>query len=479
MQETSASTPNTSESVAHFDSGSFRDRNSRVIIHQGQVYRALDSQAASEWHTLKSTRFYARMLDNQQIIGTEESTLEQFHFIDNSQQNWQLLLKHETIDFISYPYEWAFSMLKDAALLHLNILIDAINEDMILKDATPYNIQWRGDKPVFIDIGSFVQLEKGQAWPGYRQFCELFLFPLMLQAHKGVNFHNWLKGSIDGINAEDFANIMSLRDLLRPGVLLHVILQAKLQRRHNDSKTDVQRAMKQAGFSKQLILNNLNGIKKLISKLEPTQQTSTWSHYTEQHNYSSADMQTKESLVDKFIKQGYATAWDFGCNTGKFSRIAARHCRQVLSLDFDSLAIEYLYTNLKQEPINNITPLVFNLADPSPNLGWRNLERKPLGARGSPDIILSLALIHHLVIGANIPLNEVIEYFYTLGGDLVIEFVDREDSMVKKLLLNKQDIYHEYNRETFERLLKQNYSIAEQHTLESGNRTLYYAKRNN
>lgn len=462
----------------HFDEGSFRDRTSRVLIQNNRVFRVLDKCALDEWNFLNECDFFKDCINNKDIVQTTELSLDDFDLPEQLTHRWEAILEHKRIPFISYPYEWSFTMLKDAALLQLDLIEKALKSNMILKDASSYNIQWQGTKPIFIDTGSFVKLPEGCAWHGYRQFCELFLFPLMLQAYKNTSYQPWLRGSLEGISAVDLSNIFSFRDKFRPGVLMHVVAQAALQNRYDDSNNNIQSTMKQAGFKKELISHNISGLKNIINKLQWKQSKSTWSNYTCEHNYTDEDMNGKTEFVRSVTEtRKYKLIYDLGCNTGVFSRIAAEGSDYVVAVDFDALAIDHLYQSLKLESNTKIQPLIGNIADPSPGLGWRNQERKSLTQRSKPDLVMALALIHHLVIGSNIPLDEAIQWFWDLGGDLLIEFVDKQDSMTKKLLLNKEDNYSDYTKDNFEALLKKHYSSIEIKSLSSGNRTLYLARR--
>lgn len=462
----------------NLESGSFRDRTSRVLLHNNKIFRVLDQEALNEWLYVSKQDFYKKYVLNQKIINSEEKPLSAFDISNFPDNKWKALLEHNRIPFISYPYEWSFEMLKDAALLHLDLLAQSLKSDIILKDSTPYNIQWRGTSPTFIDTPSFTKLPKGSAWAGYRQFCELFLFPLMLQSYKGMPFQPWLRGNLEGITASNLLKTMSTRDMFRSGVLMHVKLQAKLQDKYNNSDDNVRQTMKKAGFKKELICHNVTGLKYLIKKLQWKQSTSTWSNYVNEHNYSDNDMEEKKSFVHKITSSNkYNMVWDLGCNTGTFSRIAAESAEHVIAIDYDPLAIDHLYRSLKNEGNTKILPLVGNLADPSPGIGWRNIERKTLQERSKPDLVMGLALIHHLVIGANIPLDEVIQWLAELGCDLLIEYVDRSDSMTQKLLLNKEDNYSDYTQENFEQLLEKYFSSTHKKHLGSGNRTLYFARK--
>ncbi len=460
---------------AGLDPGSFRDRYSRVFIENGKVFRLLSPEAQSAWKALSNSRLYQNATEDGRLIPARIVDREDLK--TGSQGNWSAVLEHPRIPFISYPYEWTFGMLKDAALLQLTLLRDALREDMTSKDATPYNIQWYGSRPVFIDIPSLEPLAEGTPWSGYRQFCELFLFPLMLQAYKGLPFQPWLRGSLEGITAEQMRSLSTLRDFLRPGVFPHVVLQARFQSRYAGHERDVRGDLRRAGFGKALIQRNVDNLIRLIGTLGWGQTRSEWSDYGCTNSYTDTELAEKTEFVKTALaRRPRKLVWDIGCNEGHFSRIAAEHSEYVVALDADPLVVDRLYTDLKRTGEERILPLYVNVADPSPGLGWRNRERRELAERGSPDFILALAVIHHMVIAANIPLDECLAWFAGLGGDLLIEFVDRSDPMVVRLLRNRDDIFWDYTREHFEEALGLHFDILNSRMLKDGHRTLYYAK---
>ncbi len=464
--------------TVQFEPGSFRDRHGRIVYYQDKILRCLSESATAQWTALQSKPFFQRGVSSGHLVATTEAAVD-LHALDlPDDEPWHSVLEHERIPFVSYPYEWSFGMLKDAALLQLQLLEEALDEGMILKDATAYNLQWRGAQPVFIDIASFETLEPGAAWVGYRQFCQLFLFPLMLQAYRQVPFQPLLRGMVDGI-AVDMANqLFSLRYRFRAGVFAHAYLQAKMQSRYGTTSRHVRDDLKSAGFSIDLIRSNVKRLKRLIEKLKWKSGASEWGDYADMHNYSETDHRLKGEFIEQIAKDRRdALVWDIGANTGQFSRMVSQYADYVIAADIDHLAVERHYQHLRQNGPGNILPMVMNLADPSPALGWRLQERKPLQDRGRPSLILCLALIHHIVITANIPLREFIDWLAQLGADLIIEFVSRDDEMVKTLLRNKDDQYHDYDLNYFEKCLSAYYEITTKQTLESGNRTLYLAKR--
>ncbi len=463
-------------SICQLEPGSFRDRHGRIYYGSGKVLRGISAEALSDWETVSSTDFFRRLSGEGKIVRTYRLDRDDTPELGGI-RDWAAVLAHDLIPFISYPYEWCFGMLKDAALLQLEALDAAMEEAVILKDATPFNIQWVGGKPVFIDIPSFTKIAPGQVWIGYQQFCRMFLYPLMLQAYKNVAFQPWLRGSLEGISPADCRNLMSTRDLLRRGVLLHVWLQAVLQDKLGDSRKDVRGDIQASGFSTAMIQANVRRLRKLVSRLRWKDAKSEWSDYASDNSYSDPDAALKESFVREVTRsRPRDLVWDLGCNTGTFSRVAAETAGYVIAMDSDHLAVERLYRSLKTEQNESILPLLMNLGDPSPNRGWRGLERKALVQRGRPDLTLCLALIHHMVISANVPLAEFVQWLADLGGDLVIEFVTKDDPMVKQLLLNKEDQYGEYETGFFERCLAESFDIRRRQRLESGSRVLYFAE---
>ncbi len=458
-----------------FDAGSFRDRESRVFYRDDRVLRALSQPALDDWRALSSSSFFASLLDAGKIVPTRELDSGEIDARELG-PSWVAVLEHERIPYVSYPYEWSFSMLQDAALLQLDLVLAALGDDMVLKDASSYNVQWRGPRPTFIDLTSFERRTEGDPWAGYLQFCQLFLYPLLLTAHRDIPFRPWLRGAIDGITPEECNRVFTWRDRLRSGVFADVYLQAKLHARTADKEGQVRQDMRKAGFRKELIVHNVRRLRKIISKLAWGRQASEWAAYAETSSYDRENLEIKERFVARAAAhQPWPLVWDLGANTGNFSRIAAEHADYVVAFDADHLAIDRLYQALKGGGPDNVLPLVSNLADPSPALGWRHRERKSLAERPSPDLTLCLALIHHLSITANVPVAEVVDWLASLESHLVIEFVTKDDAMVKKLLQNKDDIYDDYEIETFERLLGERFEIIERETLHDGTRTLYFA----
>jgi SAM-dependent methyltransferase len=454
--------------------GSFRDRSARVFYLDGRVCRGLNRSAWEEWQALAHTSFFQRSLADGRIIETEEAHVAG-HPEAELFTRWSGLLWHRPIPFVTYPYEWCFGMLRDAALLHLELQAAALGEGMTLKDASPFNVQWRGSRPVFIDVASFGRYRAGEPWAGYRQFCRLFLYPLLLQAYKQLPFQPWLRGRLDGIDAEECCALMSFRDWFRPGIFAHVVLQSRLQRYFGSNGHDVKRDLKRAGFNRDLIAANVTRLQEIVRTLRWASGASGWSEYVNQHIYDRLDSEAKETFVERVLGERHrALVWDLGCNTGRFSQIAEKYADCVVAIDSDHASVERLYQTLKASGSVKVLPLVVDVTDPSPNLGWRGLERRAMLGRGRPDLVLSLALVHHLVITSNIPLADVVEWFREMGGEIVVEFPTREDEMVKLLLRNKDQAYDDYSTEFFEACLANHFALCQRIVLPSGRRIIYH-----
>jgi SAM-dependent methyltransferase len=434
----------------------------------------LSASALAEWQEVATTSFFKRAIHEGRIVATEVSP--DSAFVPDLQLQWAAVLRHQTIPVVSYPYEWCFGMLKHAALLQLELLEAGLADGITLKDATPFNIQWIGSRPIFIDVASFVRWRPGQPWTGYRQFCRMFLYPLFLQSYKGVPFHPWLRGRLDGISAQECRRLMSWRDMFRPGVLSHVVAQGRFEHRYADTTRDIRRELRQAGFDKGLIAANLAGLKKLVGSLRWASPASPWSDYVSRNSYEHEESIEKERFVEAALtSKKWRILWDLGCNTGRFSRLAAEFADHVVAIDSDHESVERFYNELRRDDVHNILPLVMDLSDPSPGLGWRGAERRPLPQRGRPDVVLCLALIHHLAITSNVPIADLVDWFAEVGADLVVEFPTPDDPMVKRLLLNKDSVYDDYCVEQFEQALRRRFDVREKLMLRSRTRILYYA----
>lgn len=486
------------------DPGSFRDREGRIFVRDvgsqdggsdGPIYRALSASALDAWRRLAKKKLWRNLERDGKVVPTREvdfAAVELTEMLDAvpgaPSGGWAGALEHERVPFLSYPYEWSFSMLQDAALLQLELVRRSLKAGFQLKDATSYNVQWRGTRPVFIDIASFEPWSQGDPWAGYSQFCQLFLYPLLIDAYRGLPFQPWLRGRLDGIEPAQAAAILgSWRDRLRPGVLKDVWLLSKLQDRTQDSDERTRETMQKAGFKKEMILANVGRLEKIVGGLRQRHGSSEWSDYAEANSYDDENRSKKERFVEQAARSAGArlgrklpVAWDLGANTGHFSRLLTPHCHLVVSMDGDALAVDRLYQRTRSEGPDNLLPLVMDLVDPSPAQGWRHAERKALSERPQPHMVLALALVHHLSIRGHVPLPELVDWLadqVAPGGTLVVEFVGKADPMVQRLLRNQTDIYDDYDEAVFEASLNRRLEITRSEELIPGRRRIYEAVR--
>lgn len=457
------------------EAGSFRDHDSRVFTTPDGVYRVLSGAALEDWRALAATELWRELLEEGRVVATEPAQLDALP--DLLATDAAGALRHDRVPFVSYPYEWPFSMLQDAALLQLELNRRALRADLTLKDASPYNVQWRGAAPIFIDIGSFERLRPSEPWAGYRQFCMLYLYPLMLQAYKDLPFHAVLRGSLDGIPPHDARAALS-GDRFRRGVLSNVVLHARLEARYADAEgREVKRELGRAGFDSELLDTNFGKLHKLVRGLEWKAGETAWTGYGEDNSYDDAAAGRKAQFVrEAAARRRSRLTWDVGCNDGSYSRIAADHADLVVAFDSDHATVDALYRRLREERRTDILALVMSVTDPSPNLGWRGLERASLERRGTPELALCLAVVHHVCITGNVPVRELLDWLRSLDTAVVVEFPDRGDAMVRRLLGAKRDGANpDYDKAAFERALEERFDVERSEPV-SETRTLYEAR---
>jgi hypothetical protein len=455
------------------DPGSFRDPSNRVLLDGDRVFRGLDPTAAEDFASLSASVFFAQALEQGQLVATQVLDTPPPQLLD---AGWQAVLEHTRIPVVSYPYEWPFAMLRDAALLQLDLALAALDEELITKDATPYNVQFVGSRPVHIDIGSFERLSPGEPWFGYRQFCEQFLYPLVLTARRGVTHQALLRGSVRGVSPQTCAACLRWWDLARPSLFIHVGLQSLAERRRAQASTDVRAELKSAGYGPAVIRGQLRRLRVLVERLEWKATRSVWSEYSDRQHYEQEDLRAKEDLVQRVAGQRWRRqVLDLGANDGHFSRLAVSSADYVVAVDHDPLVIDRLYRQLADQGEERILPLVLDLADPSGGLGWRARERSSFVTRIRPELVLCLALIHHLAISESIPLEEVVAFLAEFASEVVLEFPTPEDPMVQLLMNKKKDrtlSADRYSVEALEAALAQRFDTRQR--TERGTRLLYH-----
>ena len=384
------------------------------------------------------------------------------------------MIAPEPLGFVSYPYEWSFGMLRDAALLTLRAQTAAAADGFTLRDASAYNVQFENGKPILIDTLSFERAEPGEPWIAYRQFCEHFLAPLALMAHRDVRLGLMLRDHMDGIPLDLAARLLPSRTRLNLGLGAHVHAHARAQQRHADEGHEAAASARKATVSPLRQRALIDSLERTIGKLDWEPTGTEWADYAENTSYDDGATIAKEGLVRQFLDAaGGSVVWDLGANIGRYSGIAAALGRRVVAWDVDPAATERHYRAIKGDGTTSILPLLLDLANPSPGLGWAGSERKSLADRSNADTLLALALIHHLAIGRNVPLPEISSYFAALAPNLVIEFVPKEDAMVRKLLATREDVFADYSVEGFRAAFGSEWDVAEEAPVGGTARTLF------
>jgi ribosomal protein L11 methylase PrmA len=451
---------------------SFRDPDSIVFELNGVVYRAIMDTYKEDYFLLKKSGLLDELVESGLLVSHTECDLKMDSF-----PNAFAFIQPRKIETISYPYEWCFSQLKDAALLTLEIQRKALSKNMSLKDATPFNVQFADGKPIFIDTVSFERYDEGKPWIAYKQFCEQFLGPLSLMAYVDPKFGEFFRINLNGPPLSLVSKLLPLKTYLNLGLLMHIHLHSKFQVGFANAGAKAG-GVEQKRIGRQELLAILDSLISTVTRLSLKNYNTEWADYYLETNYQDTSMGMKSDICEKFLKKiSPKIIWDFGANTGKFSRLASNFADHVVSFDIDPMAVENNYLTCKNGyGAANILPLTLDLLNPSPSLGWAESERVSLSQRKKPDSILALALVHHIAISNNVPLQNIAEWLSSLCRYLIIEFVPKEDSQVKKLLATRKDIFNDYNQAGFEKSFLRYFDISESEKIEGSCRLIYLMK---
>lgn len=448
---------------------SFRDPAGFVYSRGGVLLRQVNRRFANDFEALAASGLYQDLTRDGLLIAHERRDLA-----EASNADAYAVIAPRRLPFISYPYEWSFSQLRDAALLTLEVQDRALAREMTLRDASAYNVQFESGKPIFIDSLSFARYTEGQPWVGYKQFCEHFLAPLALMACRDSSAGLLHRGSSDGVPLATASALLPPRTRFALGLLLHIHLHASAQRRFADRAVRSRGGTLTLAAQRRLIVH----LRKTIERLRWYASGTVWAEYESEHQYSAESIEEKKRIVADYVRRiGPQIVWDLGANTGVFSRIAADSGSLVISMDFDGAAVERNYLRLKNETNPTILPLVMDLLNPSPASGWANTERKSLTERGPADLVLALALVHHLTFSGNVPFGRIAEYFAQLGNALVIEYVPYSDPQVQRLVQNRVEMPHEFGKEHFEASFGDSFDVVDSQPVGTSGRTLYLMTR--
>ncbi|MFO8164426.1 MAG: SAM-dependent methyltransferase [Thermodesulfobacteriota bacterium] len=455
------------------DPGSFRDPSGSIFRKNGKIYRSIYKAGVRDFEAAQASGVYDQLIKSGillpfQVIDTPE-------FAPDATIH---CLSHPRLPMISYPWEWPFSLLKEAALIHLEAMEQLIPLGFWLRDASAFNVQYSGKRLCLIDTLSIGPKPPQSPWVAYGQFCSHFLAPLAMAAYCDVRTLSLWRSYMDGFPLDMAAKMLPFWRRYQPGLLMHLTLHARFQKT-SDRKEDISKTkpIKRSAVSDQGLLGIIRSLKTTIKGIKWQPVSNIWDSYQDIRTYKYEDVTKKSEFVDRVVgKLKPKLVWDLGANTGEFSFIAAAKGSFVVSLEEDSACTESIYQRVSKNDTQSVLPLTMDLSNPSPNLGWNNSERASLQARGPADLLLALALIHHLVLSRYVPLKMVAKWFGQLSEYLIVEFVPPEDPMVKKLLINRYDDHHPYNLETFKSSFGDIFHFIDQTTLPNG-RILFFCKR--
>jgi len=449
--------------------GSFRDPSGFLFRRESTLYRQINHSYQENYEQLKKSGLYDKLVNDGLLIPHEEVGIAPADPVKAYR-----IIAPEPVRFISYPYEWCFSQLKDAALATLKIQQAALNHGLLLKDASAYNIQFHRGRPTLIDTLSFERYRAGQPWVAYRQFCQHFLAPLALMSRVDIRLGLLLRNYIDGLPLDLASRLLPARTRLSFSLLTHIHLHAKSQKKY-EHRTRKPTSGKITLAGLRGLIDNLN---TAIHGLDWSPRDTEWADYYQDTNYSPEGRRHKEQVLAEFlVTRRPQTVWDLGSNVGEFSRICAAQAEFTVCLDADPAAVEQNYRQCRAEGRDNLLPLLSDLTNPSPGIGWNNEEHFALLERGPADMVLALALVHHLAIANNVPLSAIAEFLSRLGEWLIIEFVPKDDSQVQRLLATRDDIFGEYTQEAFEKAFSKLYSILGLVKIRESRRTMYLMRR--
>jgi ribosomal protein L11 methylase PrmA len=461
----------------HQDSASFRDPFGYVFHKNDTVFRAILSPAKKQYEAIRDKGLIQESIAQGFLIESEELALT---LVPPELNEAEYVIKHKTIPFISYPYEWSFYQLKAAALHHLKFQLFLLDRGALLRDASAYNIQFVGTNPTFIDLLSIAPYKEGDYWLGHRQFCEQFLNPLLLHSLKGITHFSWFRGNLEGISTSDLSKIISLRDKLSWKVFFHVSMHARLSSSVIDNPDEAEVKVKaRKPLPKSAYKTLITQLCSWIEKLEPKGKSKTvWGDYANNNTYLDDEAREKREVIFNFSNQhNPKTLIDLGCNSGDYSITSLQGgAASVIGYDFDPNAIDIAYKRSHAQQLPFL-PLHLDAANPSPNQGWMQIERQGFKERAKADAVIALAFIHHLAIGKNIPLNQVIQWITDIAPRGLIEFVPKTDETVRHMLALREDIFTDYTEENFIRILSKTNKVLSNTQVSSSGRNIFEFSR--
>ena len=451
--------------------GSFRDNKARILVEDGKILREIYIEGKNDFDNILTSKSIKEKIVNNEFINFKEIERPKKY-------NVYKTIEHPRLKFITYPYEWCFEQLKTAAIFNLNLQIDLLKEGNNLKDGSAFNIQFKNTKPIFIDLMSIEKFNPKTSWPGYTQFCEQFLYPLMIQSKSGLNVNEIFKGNLEGIPLNTAFEILNkFQNYFDTKFLFHIFLLNLINKKVKKNKTGYK--VKKIERSAENLIYQLNNLITYIYKLRHKTQKTVWTNYSIDNFYEDETEKIKDEFLIEILKnEKFKTICDLGCNDGRYSIIASQFVKDsVVSIDNDIDAVNSCYLKAKKNNLK-ILNLQLDITNPSSNCGWFENERESFKERFNFDLIINFAIIHHIVIGKNIPIESYIEYICSISKKIILEFVPKNDDAIKAMLINREDIFKDYNEENLKDIFKNKglIIIKEKIVTKSGRKIFYLNK---
>ncbi len=460
-----------SPSVSRRHAGSFRDPAGFVFTREGKLFRQVNLSGKGDYDRLMQSGLYDALLREGLLIRHSESDISSGFSAGLAYK----IIQPEVVPFISYPYEWCFSQLKSAALATIAVARTAFKFGMVLKDASAYNFQFVSGSFKLIDVLSLESYRPDKPWYAYSQFCRHFLAPLSLISFcRDGRMGLLLRDHLDGIPLDLASRILPLRAKFKFSLFSHLYLHSRTQKQYQDKALDVEK-FRMSGLQFEALLDSLESA---VCGLSLRNEPSAWSGYYGEGVYSARATESKKEIVGQMLESlKPALALDLGANTGIFSRLARRAGAFTVSVDSDHAAVEKNFLTAVKEGDQGLLPLVIDLTNPSPGIGWENSERSSFFGRGPADTVIALGLLHHLAFSNNLPLDKIAAAFSRLGNSLVVEFIPKDDPQCKKMLSNRGDIFPGYTQEAFEREFSRFFLLQDSRIIKDSCRTVYLFTR--
>lgn len=469
---------------------SFRDPDGRLEIINDRVLRLVNKTGEEALNRFLASAAAQKFVAAGQLVRTRLPDAESIKLLNEhlERENGEIpevIFEHERITFPSFPYEWAPEMLYEAGCLTLDLAEDVLKEGFGLKDATPYNVLFRGPRPIFVDLLSFEQrTPRDPVWKPYAQFVRLFLLPLLANKYFGLQLKELLLSNRDGIEPEEVYGLCGISQKLRPPFLTLVSIPTWLTAKSRGDRSTIyrERLFGRAEQARYVLERLFKRLRRHLKKVEPRAEArSEWTDYLSFNRTQAPDyLNDKWTFVKEAINEFHPQkVLDVGCNTGYFSGLAARSGASVVAIDRDPATVGALWRQAKAERLN-ILPLAVDLTRPSPGVGWRNQENPPflVRASGAFDAVLMLAVVHHMLVSERIPLDEILRLAADLTSDLlIIEFVAPDDPLFRRLTRGRENLFADLNNNVFIKTCRRRFDVVRSRQLAGASRWIYLLKK--